>query len=155
MSSRPQLVQWETLDEVYAHTVASTMARTNIRAVCTLSDLGMLVNIRWNMMPASKPLSPFLLSPACLRFPPRRNRCRKKSAIQGSVRTLASTAQTLSAPRNRSTNFSRSFLLTWAPPSRAGEAHAVENAAFIVGGPTGNTPDRRRWPSLLGRVVMS
>ena len=36
-----------------AHKTANTMTRpSNIRVVCTRSGLGMLVNMRWNMMPA-------------------------------------------------------------------------------------------------------
>jgi len=38
---------------VNAHKAANTMARTmNMRVVCARSGLGMLVNMRWNMMPA-------------------------------------------------------------------------------------------------------
>ena len=36
-----------------AHKAANTIARTmNMRVVCARSDLGMLLNMRWNMMPA-------------------------------------------------------------------------------------------------------
>jgi hypothetical protein len=38
---------------VNAHKAANTMAVTmKMRVVCARSDLGMLVNMRWNMMPA-------------------------------------------------------------------------------------------------------